>query len=55
MPIYEYDCENCGHRFEKLLKRTDEPVACPKCGADRVAKRFSTFSASTKGPPAAPA
>jgi putative FmdB family regulatory protein len=32
MPIYEYECENCGVRFEKLQSIKDEPVRqCPEC------------------------
>jgi putative FmdB family regulatory protein len=33
MPIYEYECEKCGHRFEKIQKFSDAPIeTCPKCG-----------------------
>ena len=33
MPIYEYECEKCGHRFEKIRKFSDPPLeTCPKCG-----------------------
>jgi len=33
MPIYEYECEKCGHRFEKIQKFSDAPLeTCPKCG-----------------------
>jgi putative FmdB family regulatory protein len=32
MPIYEYECENCGTRFEKMQSIADEPVRqCPEC------------------------
>ena len=32
MPLYEYECDNCGHRFEVIQKFSDEPLtACPKC------------------------
>jgi len=32
MPLYEYECENCGHRFEVIQKFADAPLAeCPKC------------------------
>lgn len=32
MPTYEYQCENCGYKFEKLQKMSDEPIKkCPKC------------------------
>ncbi len=33
MPLYEYACQQCGHRFEKIKKFSDEPEkVCPKCG-----------------------
>jgi putative FmdB family regulatory protein len=33
MPLYEYLCKKCGHRFEKILKFSDKPVKkCPECG-----------------------
>ncbi len=32
MPTYEYECEKCGHHFERFQKMTDEPVKrCPEC------------------------
>jgi len=32
MPLYEYECENCGHRFEVIQKFSDPPLErCPKC------------------------
>jgi putative FmdB family regulatory protein len=33
MPLYEYECERCGHRFESIQKFSDAPIQeCPKCG-----------------------
>jgi len=33
MPIYTYECEDCGVRFDARQKFSDEPVAeCPECG-----------------------
>jgi putative FmdB family regulatory protein len=33
MPIYEYECEACGHRSEELQKMDDPPLTtCPACG-----------------------
>lgn len=32
MPTYEYECKECGHRFEKFQNMTDAPVKkCPEC------------------------
>lgn len=33
MPLYEYECKKCGHRFEKIQKFSDRMVRkCPDCG-----------------------
>ena len=35
MPLYEYECESCGVRFERRQHMEDEPVkTCPECGGD---------------------
>jgi len=35
VPLYEYECKQCGHRFEKIMKFSDEPIkVCPKCGGE---------------------
>ena len=32
MPTYEYQCDNCGHRFEQFQNMSDAPVkSCPQC------------------------
>ncbi len=34
MPVYEYECCGCGHRFEERRKVTDPPARkCPECKA----------------------
>jgi putative FmdB family regulatory protein len=33
VPLYEYQCKKCRHRFEKIQKFSDRPVKkCPECG-----------------------
>jgi putative FmdB family regulatory protein len=33
MPLYEYECKKCHHRFEKIRKFSDPPMKkCPECG-----------------------
>src|ERR1700728_5447617 len=33
MPLYEYLCKKCGHRFEEIKKFSDKPLRkCPECG-----------------------
>ena len=32
MPTYEYECQSCGHRFEKIQAFSEEPITkCPEC------------------------
>lgn len=50
MPIYEYACPDCGHKFDEIQKFTDEPIAvCPKCAATNVKKLISATSFVLKG------
>jgi len=49
MPIYEYKCEICGLKFEKMQSFTDEPIrVCPLCGGS-VKKLISRSSFILKG------
>jgi len=42
MPIYEYECKQCGHALEALQKISDAPLAdCPACDKDTLAKKIS--------------
>ena len=50
MPLYEYQCESCDHRFEKIVKYSDPPIdTCPKCGTGPVRKLFSSPAIQFKG------
>lgn len=50
MPLYEYECDACGHRFEVIQKFADPPVsACAKCGGGPVAKLPSSPAIQFKG------
>ena len=31
MPIFEYNCEHCNYKFDKLVIRRDAQVNCPLC------------------------
>ena len=49
MPLYEYQCEACGHRFEIIRKFSDPPVeTCPSCGG-AVRKLVSSPAIQFKG------
>lgn len=49
MPVYEYKCKNCKHRFELLVSIKADPadIKCPECGAGNPEKQFSAFSSKT--------
>ena len=50
MPIYEYKCKACGHKFDKLQKISDDPlVDCPDCGAAELVKLVSAAGFRLKG------
>jgi len=50
MPLYEYQCESCGHRFEVIQKFSDQPVSvCPNCGKGPVVKLLSSPAIQFKG------
>jgi putative FmdB family regulatory protein len=51
MPLYEFQCEACDNRFERILQRfTDpNPETCPKCGKGPVKKLPSSPAIQFKG------
>src|SRR5271166_311013 len=49
MPLYEYECKKCGHRFEKIQKFSDRMVKkCPECGG-QVEQMISAPAVQFKG------
>jgi putative FmdB family regulatory protein len=50
MPIFEYKCEDCGSKFEKLVRRPGaEKVLCPSCGQSHLEQQYSAFAAHANG------
>ena len=50
MPLYEYQCEACGVRFERIRKFSDPPLeVCPTCGSGPVQKLVSSPAFQFKG------
>jgi putative FmdB family regulatory protein len=42
MPIYEYECQKCGHTLEALQKFSDKPLReCPECGRHQLKRLVS--------------
>ncbi len=50
MPIYEFECEGCGARFEELVDAAVESVACPECGSERTRRLMSSVSPPGRQP-----
>jgi putative FmdB family regulatory protein len=49
MPLYEYECEKCAHRFEQIRRFSDPPLeTCPVCGGP-VRKLMSSPAIQFKG------
>ncbi|MHC4661920.1 MAG: FmdB family zinc ribbon protein [Planctomycetota bacterium] len=43
MPTYEYECRDCGHRFERFQSMTAKPIrVCPKCKKREVKRLLGT-------------
>ncbi len=50
MPIYEYQCGACEHKFEKLQKISDDPLKdCPACNEPKLNKLVSAAAFRLKG------
>jgi putative FmdB family regulatory protein len=50
MPIFEYLCEDCGTKFEKLVRNGGaSELACPSCGDKHLAQQYSSFAAHANG------
>jgi putative FmdB family regulatory protein len=49
LPIYEYECQKCHHRFEKIQQYSDPPEKkCPKCGG-KLEKVITAAAVQFKG------
>jgi putative FmdB family regulatory protein len=46
MPLYEYECQNCGHVFEVFTQRREVAAQprCPACGKANAQRVLSSFS-----------
>lgn len=49
MPLYEYTCQECDHRFEVLQRIGEGPegLQCPECDCEEIEKEFSTFASTS--------
>jgi len=46
MPIYEYQCNDCGDEFEKMIRfsEAEHAQACPACQSQNTRKKISVFA-----------
>lgn len=49
MPLYEYECRDCHHSFE-LLVREQTVLACPSCESAAIEKQLSVFAVGAESP-----
>ncbi len=56
MPIYEYECTECGERFElrRSMSDSDQDVKCPRCEVGSPQRVVSTFATTSSGGSCAP-
>ena len=50
MPIYEFECEGCGERFEELAAASTGSADRPHCGSERTRRLISTVSPPGRQP-----
>jgi putative FmdB family regulatory protein len=49
MPIYEYVCDKCNERFEKIVINRQQEISCPKCGSAKATIQLSVFATAGGG------
>lgn len=50
MPTYQYACPDCGYKFERVQRFTDDPIrVCPECSKDNVHRVVSKVAITFKG------
>jgi putative FmdB family regulatory protein len=52
VPIYEYTCNACNEKFDKLIKSmsSSEKIKCPKCGSGKTERALSVFAVKGENP-----
>ncbi len=51
MPIYEYECLDCGEKFEDFRRAVDcdREIECPACGSKKTQRVLSVFATGPAG------
>jgi putative FmdB family regulatory protein len=48
MPLYDYQCRACGHRFEALVRAGSDAPTCPSCRSADLERLLSMFAVSSE-------
>lgn len=48
MPLFDFRCRACGHKFEVLVRHDTPPPACPACQATDLERLLSVFASTSK-------
>jgi putative FmdB family regulatory protein len=51
MPIYEYICDSCNERFEKIVINKQQEISCPNCSSKKASIQLSVFATAGGSPP----
>jgi len=57
MPMYDYSCESCGHKFEELVmshSTPDSEIVCPNCKKQKSKRMLCAPVVNTKGQSSTP-
>jgi putative FmdB family regulatory protein len=49
MPIYEYLCDECGERYERIVMGQKQAITCPKCSSPKNTIQLSVFAVPANG------
>lgn len=49
MPLYAYNCQDCDHDFEQLVRASDVPT-CPSCGSTKLQQQVAKICVEIKYP-----
>jgi len=48
MPIYGYECNECGQKFETLVRSSSQTPSCPSCESKDLTRQLSLIAAPAK-------
>ncbi len=50
MPIFDFGCSHCGHKFERMISNEEKKnICCPQCGTPEIKQLLSVFNTGSRG------